>query len=166
MSRQLTQQMTELLTWAQQRDITLTARHIPEHLNVIADSLSRSKQLLPGKWSINYNVCLRLWKLWGRPEIDLFALNTNTKLPLYVSPVADDLTIVLDMLSQQWNGIEVYAYPPTTLIQAVLLKLIASEKTNMILIALSWPSQIWFPQLLEMLTSQPLSLGNSPTLLR
>ena len=158
-SRKLTWQTTELLTWAQRQQITLTARHVPGHLNVIADSLSRSKQLLPGEWSLNPNVCLR-------PNIDLFALSNNKKLPLYVSPVADDQAIGLDGLSQQWDGQEVYAYPPTTLIQVVLLKLAASERIRMILIAPSWPNQIWFPQLLELLTAIPLRLGNSPTLLQ
>ena len=165
-SRQLTRQTTELLTWAQDQQITLTARHIPGHLNVIADSLSRDKQLLPGEWSLNPNVCNRLWKLWGRPQIDLFALSSNNKLPLYVSPVADDQAIGLDGLSQQWDRQEVYAYPPTTLIQAVLLRLAASNSTKMTLIAPSWPSQIWFPQLLEMLIATPRRLGNSPTLLQ
>jgi hypothetical protein len=165
-SRNLTQQTTELLNWTQRQQITLTARHIPGHLNVIADSLSRSSQLLPGEWSLNPNVCRRLWKIWGRPNIDLFALSTNNKLPLYVSPVADEQAIGLDGLSQQWNGQEVYAYPPTTLIQAVLLKLESSERTTMTLIAPSWPSQIWFPQLLELLIAEPRKLGNSPTLLQ
>ena len=166
MSRQLTRQTTELLTWAQRQQITLTARHVPGHLNVIADSLSRKGRLLPGEWSLNSNVCQKLWKIWGKPNIDLFALNSNNKLPLYVSPVADDQAIGLDGLSQQWDGQEVYAYPPTTLIQAVLLKLASSRETRMILIAPSWPSQIWFPQLLELITAGPRSLGNSPTLLQ
>ena len=39
-SQQLTQQTTELLMWTQQREITLTARHLPGHLNVIVDSLN------------------------------------------------------------------------------------------------------------------------------
>jgi ribonuclease HI len=165
-SRQLTRQTTELLTWAQRHQITLTARHVPGHLNVIADSLSRKGQLLPGEWSLNPNVCQQLWRIWGKPNIDLFALNSNKKLPLYVSPVADDQAIGLDGLSQQWDGQEVYAYPPTTLIQAVLLKLASSRASRMILIAPCWPSQIWFPQLLELLTAGPRSLGNSPTLLK
>ena len=165
-SRQLTQQTTKLLTWAQDRQITITARHVPGHLNVLADSLSRKDQLLPGEWSLNPNVCQKLWKIWGRPTLDLFALSTNTKLPLYFSPIADDQSIGLDALSQRWDGQEVYAYPPTTLIQAVLLKLARAEETRMILIAPAWPSQIWFPQLLELLTASPRQLGNSPTLLK
>jgi ribonuclease HI len=165
-SQQLTKQTTELLMWTQQRQITLTARHVPGHLNVIADSLSRNKQLLPGEWSLNPQVCQSIWKIWGKPEIDLFAVGSNAKLLLYISPVADEQAIGVDGLSQRWDGREVYAYPPTTLVQAVLLKLAAARSTRMTLIAPAWPSQIWFPQLLELLTSQPRRLGNSPKLLK
>ena len=41
---------------------------------------------------------------------------SNNKLPLHVIPVADDQTLGLDVLLQQWDGQEVYAGLPTTLL--------------------------------------------------
>ena len=53
--------------------------------------------------------------LGGRHSIDLFMLSNN-KLPLHVIPMADDQTLGLDVLLQQWDGQEVYAGLPTTLL--------------------------------------------------
>ena len=41
-----------LLLWCNQRQIVLRARHIPSHLNVIADKLSRHKQVIQTEWSL------------------------------------------------------------------------------------------------------------------
>ena len=41
-----------ILTWCSQRQVTLKARHIPGHLNVIADKLSRLGQIIQTEWSL------------------------------------------------------------------------------------------------------------------
>ena len=41
-----------ILTWCSQRQVTLKARHIPGHLNVIADKLSRLGQTIQTEWSL------------------------------------------------------------------------------------------------------------------
>ena len=41
-----------LLMWCNQRQIVLRARHIPGHLNVIADKLSRHGQVIQTEWSL------------------------------------------------------------------------------------------------------------------
>ena len=43
-----------LLSWCNQRQVALLARHIPGHLNVIADKLSRHKQVIQTEWSLSY----------------------------------------------------------------------------------------------------------------
>lgn len=165
-SLHLMKQTEEILLWAQQRRITLAARHVPGIQNVVADKLSRKGQLQPGEWSLNPNTCKKLWKTWSKPEIDLFALRENTKLPLFFSPVKDEAAAGLDGLSQPWDGRDLYAYPPTPLVQTVLAKLEASTRTRMTLIAPKWPSQIWYPQLLELLIDEPRDLGSTRTLLK
>ena len=47
-SQQLALQTTNLLLWAQQRDITLSAKHVRESQDVVTGNLSRKGQLLPG----------------------------------------------------------------------------------------------------------------------
>ena len=41
-----------ILTWCSQRQVTLKARHIPGHLNVIADKLPRLGQTIQTEWSL------------------------------------------------------------------------------------------------------------------
>ena len=165
-SRELTQQTTKVLLWAQENEVSLKARHIPGKRNVIADQLSRADRNPPGEWSLNQNVCEQLWKIWGRPLIDLFATEYNNSLPLYYSPVTENQSAGLDGLSQTWNGIHGYAYPPTPLITAVLKKVEQSEQAVVTLVAPRWPSQQWYPQLLELLIEEPRDLGEKHHLLR
>ena len=58
-----------ILTWCSQRQVTLKARHIPGHLNVIADKLSRLGQTIQTEWSllpeVFHQICIR----WHRPQL-------------------------------------------------------------------------------------------------
>ena len=45
-----------LLSWCHPREIVLRARHIPGHLNVIADKLSRHNQVIQTEWSLSQQV--------------------------------------------------------------------------------------------------------------
>ena len=78
-----------ILTWCSQRQVTLKARHIPGHLNVIADKLSRLGQTIQTEWSLLPEVFQQICIQWHRPQIDLFATRFNHKLPQFVSPVPD-----------------------------------------------------------------------------
>ena len=74
-----------LLMWCNQRQIVLRARHIPGHLNVIADKLSRHGQVIQTEWSLLQEVFDRICRRWHKPEVDLFATKFNHKLPRFVS---------------------------------------------------------------------------------
>ena len=82
-----------ILTWCTNHQVMLKARHIPGHLNVIADKLSRLGQTIQTEWSLLPEVFQRLCKKWHRPQIDLFATRFNHKLPQFVSPVPDSLAV-------------------------------------------------------------------------
>ena len=84
-----------ILTWCSQRQVTLKARHIPGHLNVIADKLSRLGQTIQTEWSLLPEVFQQLCNQWHRPQIDLFATRFNHKLPQFVSPVPDSLAVAV-----------------------------------------------------------------------
>ena len=78
-----------LLMWCNQRQIVLRARHIPGHLNVIADKLSRHGQVIQTEWSLLQEVFDQICRRWHKPEVDLFATKFNHKLPRFVSPVPE-----------------------------------------------------------------------------
>ena len=82
-----------ILTWCSQRQVTLKARHIPGHLNVIADKLSRLGQTIQTEWSLLPETFQKLCSKWHRPQIDLFATRFNHKLPQFVSPIPDPLAV-------------------------------------------------------------------------
>lgn len=69
--------------------LTLTATYIPGKRNVVADTLSRSDQIVGTEWSLEQSLVNRLFKLWVGPTLDVFATSMNHKLPLYRSPVPD-----------------------------------------------------------------------------
>ena len=113
-----------LLSWCHPREIVLRARHIPGHLNVIADKLSRHNQVIQTEWSLSQQVFSQLCSRWHQPQIDLFATRFNHKLPQFVSPVPDPTAWAVDALSLPWRDLDVYAFPPVSLITQVVSKMV------------------------------------------
>ena len=154
-----------ILTWCSQRQVTLKARHIPGHLNVIADKLSRLGQTIQTEWSLLPEVFQQICNQWHRPQIDLFATRFNHKLPQFVSPVPDSLAVAVDALTLPWDDLDAYAFPPTAILGKVVEKLLDSPCKRLILIAPGWPNMPWFCDLVTMSSQVPLSLPNLPSLL-
>ena len=156
---------TDICLWAEKRGMTLVPRYLPGHLNVLADHLSRRGQILKTEWSLNQTVADRIFRAWGRPFVDLFALRKNTKLAIYVSPIREETSWKVDSLVQNWDGLYAYAYPPTSLIRACLNK-VRTENVEIVLIAPVWPNQEWFPDLLDLSIDFPISLPPVQKLLK
>ena len=151
-----------LLLWCNQREIVLWARHIPGHLNVIADKLSRHKQVIQTEWSLLQEIFDLLSWRWHKPTVDLFATRFNHKLPRFVSPVPDSLAWKVDALSLQWKDLDAHAFPPTALLGQVVSKLLDHSYRRLILIAPGWPNVPWFWDLVTSLQNLPLSLLGRP----
>ena len=161
----LTYLTRDLLEWTDSKEITLVPRHIPGRLNVIADQLSRRHQVIQTEWSLGPEVVLQLWEVWGRPFVDLFATQKNAKLTTFVSPLPEPTAWRMDAMSFTWDGLWAYAYPPTPLIRTVINR-IKQMPCKMILIAPNWPSQEWFPDLLDLLVDSPVCLPSMRKLLK
>ena len=132
-SQQLYCMAIDTCEWAEKRSMTLIPRHLPGHLNVLADHLSRRDQILKTEWSLNPAVARRVFRVWGSPHVDLFALKCNTTLATYMSPIPEPEAWKVDSLVQSWEGMYAYAYPPTALIRQTLNKLIL-HRAELILI--------------------------------
>ena len=154
-----------LLMWCSQRQIVLRARHIPGHLNVIADKLSRHGQVIQTEWFLLQEVFDQICRRWHKPELDLFATKFNHKLPRFVSPVPDLLAWKVDALSVPWQNLDAYIFPPVALLGKVVSKLIDQGFHRVILIALGWPNMPWFWDLVSMSVQIPLSLPKVGNLL-
>ena len=147
-----------LMLWCNQRQIVLRARHIPGHLNVIADKLSRLNQVIQTEWSLLPEVFAQICRRWHRPSVDLFATRFNHKLPRFVSPVPDQSAWGVDALSLPWEDLDAYAFPPTALLHQVVTKLLDHGFRRLILIAPGWPNMPWFWDLVNMSAQVPLLL--------
>ena len=163
-SDQLNQLTSRLLRWSEDHGINLLARHIPGSRNTLADALSR-RAPVASNWSLNPSICRRLWRLWGQPHLDLFATSEDTRLPVYVSPFPDPQAWAVDALAIEWSSLWAYAFPPFSLLPAVLRK-VREGSSEVILVAPNWPAKPWFPDLLELLIDLPRELPLSRNLLR
>ena len=79
---------------------------------MVADQLSRPHMILHTEWTLPFHVLERVWNVWEKPMLDLFATQFNHRLPIYVSPVPDPRAWAIDALSISWQGLHAYAYPP------------------------------------------------------
>ena len=105
----------------------------PRTLELIADKLSRHKQVIQTEWSLSQKLFDQLCSKWA-PQVDLFATRFNHKLSSFVSPVPDQAAWAVDALSLPWEHLTVYAFPPVSLIPQVLSKLRDQGCRRMILI--------------------------------
>ena len=153
-----------LLSWCHPRGIVLRARHIPGRLNMIADKLSRHHQIIQTEWSLSQQVFNLLCSRWTRPQLDLFATRFNHNLPSFVSLVPDQKAWAVDALSLQWKDLYVYAFPPVSLLNQVVSKVMDQGCYRMILIAPGWPNMPWFWDLVNLSVQIPFVLPLQPDL--
>ena len=97
--------------------------------------------------------------------MDLFASRLTTKLTQYCSWQPDPGSAFVDAFSIDWSKFNFYAFPPFSLIPRCLQK-IQQDKGKGILIVPVWPTQTWFPLVLQLLYSQPWICQPSPKLLQ
>lgn len=163
-SRSLWELTERLLLWCLRAGVSLQARHLPGKLNTVADLLSRLKGA-PTEWSLSPTVALSLWQTFGLPTVDLFASPQNRKLPVFCALTPGQGAWLTDAFSFQWSPALAYAFPPFALIPRVLDKVI-QDSAHVLLIAPMWPSQTWFPSLLDLVCETPRALPPHSDLLR
>ena len=132
--------------------------------NVLADALSRPKQILGSEWTLKqvFRDLCRRWPV----SIGLFATSQNHSCSLYFSPYHNHNAMGTDALLRYWNGWQAYAFPTWSLIQAGLKKLRSPSGVLLTIVAPYWPQRPWFPDLLNLLVDGPVALPQSSDLLR
>ena len=156
----------DLWAWCRQHGIYLVANHISGVRNVLADALSRGKHNHPTEWSLHKTVVQLIFEHWPTPHVDFLASEKNHKLPVFFSVRPSQTSSVINALTQNWESLYGYAYPPTNLIPRVLTKLRLQWSARILLVAPFWPSQPWFRQLTSMLTDLPRMITPKDNLLK
>ena len=160
----LTEEVWNILNLCLTHNIQLLVKHIPGRFNTLVDRMSRIDKPISTEWSLNQEIANKIFQIMDFPSIDLFATRLNHRLPLYVSPIPDQKALSIDAIWMDWNRIHAYAFPPFHLIQTVINKIRISQ-CKIVLIAPLWPDRPWFPELLGLLVSPPVSLPVMPNLL-
>ena len=94
----------------------------------IADHLSRQNQPIP-------EIVERIFRVWGTPEVNMFATLSNSHLPRFMSPILEPRALAVDALSQDWQGRSMYMFPPFPLLSKVMQKLRSTQVAEVILVA-------------------------------
>lgn len=155
--------VADLWIWALNRGMILSAEHLPGKWNVLADLESRQYRD-SSDWRLEPSLFRALMTIRGPCQIDLFANRLNTQLPDFFSWRPDPQGLASDAFQQMWNTGRHYAFPPFCLIMKTLAKL-REEGGNLLLITPVWPTQPWYPVLLDMSIAPPVLLPQTPNLL-
>ena len=162
-SRDCNSAAKEIWEWCTNRNVWITAAYLPGKQNTEADSYSR-KFNDRTEWMLDEEVFQDIVCRFGEPEIDLFASRLNKKVERYVSWSADPGAVAIDAFTIDWQNLKFYAFPPFCLISKCIQK-VKNEKASGIIVVPNWPSQPWYPALMEMTSEQPLFIPKSKSLL-
>ena len=154
----------KIMTWCHHYQITLRARHIPGCLNLMADLLSRSNQVQSTEWSLHPQVFKQICQV-VHSSCRSICHSSEPQVPLYVSPVPDQMSWYIDALNLNWSGLTAYAYPPMALLHRVIQKF-RQRHCLIIVITPGWPGMPWFWDLVQLSAEISLQLLVSTTLLK
>lgn len=147
----------QIWLWCIDHSVWLSVAHIPGKQNTEADRESR----LPRKeteWTLQKPIFDAATKKLGvTPNVDLFASRLNFQLKPYVAYQPDPEAHAINAFHISWKGYTFYAFPPFSVIQRVLQKISDEEATGLLVVP-HWPTQTWWPYLMNMLIDFPLML--------
>ena len=153
----LTSMARSLWLWALERDIVISAQHIPGVSNTTADLESRVERDR-SDWMLVPAVFQKINQIFGPLEIDLFASRLTHQLPRFFSWRPDPQAEAVDAFQQDWSQLRGYANPPWCLVGRVLNK-VRTQQAQLVLVAPVWRGQSWYPVLLGMLREFPRLLS-------
>ena len=163
-SQHLTALALDIWCYTLDRNMVISAIHVPGKWNCIADGKSRIFHDLI-EWMLDHNLFKQVTKHLGLPVVDLFASRVNHQMPEFVSWRPEPGAIATDAFNIPWDFPLSYLFPLFCLIPMCLRK-VMQEQVDCILIAPVWRSQPWFPALLSMLIEHPLLLPQGQRILR
>ena len=132
----------EIWSWCEEQENWVSIAHIPGVLNVVADFKSRNFQDNI-EWELKPKLFDLVCRVFGTPEVDLFASRLNNKLGKYVSWGPDPGAWRVDAFSFEWTNAFFYLFPPFSVVGRVLQKL-REDQPQAVLVVPDWPTQPWY----------------------
>jgi len=123
-STRLTEVARQIWDWCLQRQITLSASHLPGLENQVADQESRQVQT-SAEGKLHKEMFNLICACLGPCAVDLFATRLNHQLKNYVSWRPDPGAMETNAFHISWTGLKGYAFPPFSLIRQM-----SSESEN------------------------------------
>ena len=116
------------------------------------------------EWSLSQQV-FNIWcSRWARPLMELFPTQFNHKLPKFLSPVPDPTAWAVDALSLPWENLDVYTFPPVSLLGHIISKMMDQGCHRMVLIAPGWSNMPWFWDLVSSIGTGPFQAPSTKDL--
>ena len=139
--------------WCLERNIYITAQHLPGSLNTIADAESLTL-MDRSDWKPNPIILHEIVRLWCPMKVDLLASRLSTQCQRYFSWQPDPSAEATDAFIQTWSHLRGYANPPWNMVGRILSH-VQTQQANIVLVAPVWKLQPWYPTLLLMLIDYP-----------
>ena len=146
-SKAMNEIFLRICNWCEERNIDLSAEFVPGVVNTIADAESRAK-IDVGDWRLDPGIFRSLNSIW-KMEVDLFASFWNRQLEVFVSWKIQPQALSTNAFALNWSDLKGYAFPPFALVGKCLEK-IRREEADLVLVCPLWPSQHWFPLLMDL----------------
>ena len=141
---------------AHDNNFWISISFIPGHENIESDAESRAGNPFL-EYTLPKDAFIAITKVFGFPQIDLFASRLNAQLPLYVSWLPDPYCYSVDAFKMSWRPWFAFIHSPFILVSRILKKIILDEAT-VIMVVPAWPTQPWFPRFLDLLIAHPVIL--------
>ena len=137
----------EIFLCANVSNVSISAKYIPGELNVLADMYSRANMVLKTEWMLAPETFawVRENNSLGVPEVDLFANQFTKQCERYGSPCPDMLAELTDALAADWPQAVLYAFPPTCIMDRVIVKIQQERPQALILLTSKFTTAPWYP---------------------
>ena len=149
--------MCDLWALTVTHNMWFSVAHVRGVSNQAADSQSRLFNDRT-EWALPLSVFQKLQKNYPQMDVDLFASYANHKLEKFVAWRHDPQAWAVDAFTLCWKQFVLpYIYAPFSLLMRVFQHIIRDQVQTVLLLP-TWPSQPWWPLLLNHLVDFPIIL--------